>query len=583
MSSFNVMVIGKVSSGKSSFINSLTGSLVSCVSLNRETFRPILYTLTTKGTTKNAWTLSEQLDTKHESNKKHRNDLSLNKLAIDNDIDKSVSELSIPTIFKHDMQLHDFPGMCDADDKENVFDKAIERYIDIIDIVIFIVDASRAFIDKEELEVFKRLQTLIDNNKKNGHYTYYCVVVNKYDDIVDSDLEEIFNGIEKKISCKNIFRYSSHCVLTSQITKTGLYVPKYMYAEVKKILTNGLINIDDKLNYKLRKTKTMTNIESLYFKPTQFVHNSTGQELMTTVSRLGDWDDLVGAMNDVCKDINVNRLNVLKNYVFTGDADKDYKNMDREIKVLKNNGINVDDVYGNIQTYLESSKTTYEYTNRFNKLNSKLFIRILFKKYMVYITNHTNTCVSIIKTFIDGYNKYNYDTKELYDYIITILKDSNVTEDIVYGLCEYNKQILQPYVVDRIYQNVLTWSKSSWYSYSKEWHIYTVFFKQQQVNAILAHLCEYKKDDVKSYCSTLFPKYTNLIRIAEIPHKQLFILHQLDAFRELDKLYQLRITKFIIKNNDKDSKLGSQLFNDSLISQKDFDETVVLMVTNPFK
>lgn len=70
-----IFLIGEVSCGKSSLLNALANGLISCTSLQRETFNPTLYHISKKGTYENIITLKDKLESQHNENEKMRENI----------------------------------------------------------------------------------------------------------------------------------------------------------------------------------------------------------------------------------------------------------------------------------------------------------------------------------------------------------------------------------------------------------------------------------------------------------------------------------------------------------------------------
>lgn len=306
MDSLKVMIIGTTSSGKSSLINSFVGAFISCVSLNRETFNPIIFNLNIEGTLKNAWHTSLQLKNKHEENQKSREEYEklIEKTSEFNSkiikLDETLLEIKLPNIFNKNMELYDCAGLADSNDN-NIFEKVATDLIGKMDVCFFVVDASRAFIDRNEVEELNKIKKIINDNKKIlCQYTYLGIIINKYDDVNDEEIKEIYSKIKNKIGNDiDVFRYSAHCVISQGMIKNGIFVPDFMKKEMTKILKNSSIKITKKLTDRItNKTKP---IKAKYF----------GYNTLIFDELYGDWDNLVGFIDSIYKTINKKREEII--------------------------------------------------------------------------------------------------------------------------------------------------------------------------------------------------------------------------------------------------------------------------------
>ena len=130
-----IFLIGKVSSGKSSLLNALSGNFISNVSLQRETFNPIKFSFSKEGSAENIIELSNKLEEQHKKNEEKRKNL--------NKDDTLIEALKLPELYNYDeLNIIDFPGLDDSDDKDGHFFNLIKKYIHLADIILYVTDAS---------------------------------------------------------------------------------------------------------------------------------------------------------------------------------------------------------------------------------------------------------------------------------------------------------------------------------------------------------------------------------------------------------------------------------------------------------
>lgn len=217
----HISVVGKVSVGKSSFINSfyknLCGErewqLIAGSSIKRETFQPHRYIF---GDTKDTIEIT-----------KNKN------LDVFEFIDINI----IPKC--HIASLIDFPGFDDSGDKRDILNLIFDN---MGDITIFVIDAYRPFIDKSEKEYFNRILKKSENLNKNGIFNEVIVVVNKFDYLDDIELNEMFN--EMKISAK-VFKWCSYASFKGISVNNSVFAEKMKNTIQKASAVISLSDIND--------------------------------------------------------------------------------------------------------------------------------------------------------------------------------------------------------------------------------------------------------------------------------------------------------------------------------------------------
>lgn len=310
MSTKTIALIGEVSSGKSSLLNSFACGFISCVSLQRETFQPLWYQFSKSGHIKNITSISIDLDNVHKNNLKNRESLTNTK----DNLEEKISTLNkICDDFKklpvmhglEDFNLIDFPGLNDSEDKNNNFFKAVQNRISGIDMIIYVTDASRAFVSTSELDQFKKIKNLVKKEEdENDHLVDFIIVVNKFDNVEDEDLNEIYDRIGKKteLSKEKIFRISSHRMLVSGLIKqkVNLYVPEFMRkSEMGKILQNADVSTKNIIN-KI-KEKGIISYDDL-----------VSNEIITN-KFVGDWDGMMLYLKKFPKNYHDYQLKMIEN------------------------------------------------------------------------------------------------------------------------------------------------------------------------------------------------------------------------------------------------------------------------------
>jgi GTPase SAR1 family protein len=241
----NIGLVGKVSSGKSALVSAIAGGFVSNNSLLRETLNPSHYIFSPDGDEHHINVIGDKLakdkagDEVREKIKEMRSDeISRVIRYCDND-NKLPSRYDIGK-----MTITDMAGLDDSDDIKNKFFNVFRHKYTDFDVVMYVTDATQAFRDKSEVDTFNKIKKLIDRHNKIGNYIELIIIINKYDDDDDEDLEKIYNKVimGNYVDQGHVFRISSHKLMIDNIIrhKVDLYVPNdYCVKELKKILKNG--------------------------------------------------------------------------------------------------------------------------------------------------------------------------------------------------------------------------------------------------------------------------------------------------------------------------------------------------------
>jgi GTPase SAR1 family protein len=264
-----IFLVGEVSSGKSSFLNSLAGAYVANASLQRETLKPNLYRFlsdgdsievnkeTKYGGVARVNKITESLEEDHKENEELRDSIENADIAKINNICDESNGLPIGFGLGA-FNVIDFPGINDAEDKTGKFLNIIKENIKSADLILYLTDASTAFQRETELKSFEILCKMVREENKDGHYVDIIIIVNKFDDLTCPDLNQIYDRIPRHSSLEKekVLRFSSHKMMITNIVtnKKTLYVPEFARRELKRILKTSSVIVTPRLNKSLNST-----------------------------------------------------------------------------------------------------------------------------------------------------------------------------------------------------------------------------------------------------------------------------------------------------------------------------------------
>lgn len=268
----NVAIIGAVSAGKSTLLNSLFVEQYSDMKIKRTTMLPQVYQESTS--------IAFDYDPKFiRENNKRINDELINKTESGyklqlNDIVEI--EYQVPKIYNFvklrdgvSLSIYDIPGLNDSRTKD-VYYEYLTKNFHKFDIIIFVVDVMTAFNTMDEIDILNHILKNIRNNKdKYNIENNLIVLVNKCDDIYPQDgklrlepeLEKMFEQanvtIKSKvndiccwlkwyilpISCENSFIYRIY-KRNPSVDLDIKYVNKIGYIEFGKMKWNSFNDTD---------------------------------------------------------------------------------------------------------------------------------------------------------------------------------------------------------------------------------------------------------------------------------------------------------------------------------------------------
>lgn len=249
-----IYCIGLVSSGKSSFINSIAGGFISIPSLIKETRNITNFSFGKKGNVNNLILLSNFLKNIKDSNKNSTDNIKM--------INNSNLLMPIPWKLSSDFEIVDFPGF--SIDDCNPYDNLLSILEDA-DIVLFVSDIVSSMTKNYEFSLFEEIKSKIIQQRNKGNYIEYALILNKYDNIDDDDYNSLYAKISSKITDIPIFRYSSHSMLLDSviINERDIYVPELMLKEfdnkIKKNADSNFIVTKNNNTYSICKNKNVNN------------------------------------------------------------------------------------------------------------------------------------------------------------------------------------------------------------------------------------------------------------------------------------------------------------------------------------
>lgn len=270
------MVVGETNSGKSSFINAFAGGYIANSSIQRETLQPTWYQFSSTVADNNNSTMTDivnQLEACHINNENMRSDMS--KLSeeyistMNTSFTDDSKQLQLPPSFGLvDLSIIDFPGINESGDHSGNFFAAIANRISQVDMVIYVADAVRGFQYESEVQNFKKVRDMITTELDSGHFIDLIVVINKFDNVRDKDLNNIYARISKHIDypTDKIFRCSSYRMLIANVrrNKRTLLVPTFVRPEINKILKGTGIAVSRELKRKLKSTGKISYEDLVY-------------------------------------------------------------------------------------------------------------------------------------------------------------------------------------------------------------------------------------------------------------------------------------------------------------------------------
>jgi predicted GTPase len=294
-----ILLVGDIGTGKSSLLHALACGFLSPISMFKGMVSPKEFHFSTEGLEKNIAILTNKIDDKDNTlDNKHS-------LSCENSSENQ-QEVKIP--IRHE-ELTDFKiiDTCGVDDNDS-FNLSVCEQIKECDLVLYVMSATKTPIEIKKLLI---VLTKISHEINEGHYIEIVVVVNKFDDIHDKDLNKAYQQISDKIlptTYKNkIFRISGHKFLISNIIKNKiiLYVPKFLRKELQYILKNANVNVSKRIKDYLNQHNIIKHDMLEYSIELEERDNDDD-------NKSGDWDHFINYLSEFLSSVHKNIYNTLE-------------------------------------------------------------------------------------------------------------------------------------------------------------------------------------------------------------------------------------------------------------------------------
>lgn len=417
----NLCILGCVSVGKSTILNSILCEDISQTKIKRTSMLPTIFIESKNPNTiinyskynKEIKEINEELIKMTEEGKT---------IQIDNYNDKmyyQIQKINLEISKKYNVTLCDMPGLNDAKTKKNYYDY-LKKNFEKFNIVLLIIDINSGTNTSDEIDIINFICECISKNNELDKKTKLIVIANKIDDMN-------WNMNENKLEFGN----EEHEEMYNQITKTmNDYTKKYKIKEnFEKIIplcgsNSFLFRMIDKKgkNYELTKSQMIkigTSEKGQKFKYLSLEEQNkiitniiSDKNFVRDMIKLSGFEEL---NNTMLKCIENNSCEFVK------------KNIMYEFKQVGQSNINdFDDTYlKKIIILSKLIKFDYdEFENQFNKIFKELtkeFIKKLsdenFDDFMLFYNYYELEYISNVKKIIELKN--NCENYKLFDLVIS--------------------------------------------------------------------------------------------------------------------------------------------------------------------
>jgi GTPase SAR1 family protein len=310
-----IINIGAISSGKTSLLCALTGNLSSPTAKKAETAKPYAFNLSTEGTIENAIYVAKQVSAMKTKNKEIFADLKNAKTQKEmNDMETEIgsvnkSLLCKPILSDLNIEITDFPGFGDNNDRNGQIMKAFTAIYSQYDVINYVCDAEQPFIREDQVTSIRKVIDLIEKSEEETQTNIKLLItVTKYDDFgdeEDEELKDMYENIPKQILSG----------ITIEKTKKKYTIPKSDIYRVNNYLMFAA-RCHDKFYVAPESKQEMSNItknlfgrkfnlvvtDGAWVKPKKF------KNLNVCNGKNGDWDGLVSRLKSMTEKIDEFRV-----------------------------------------------------------------------------------------------------------------------------------------------------------------------------------------------------------------------------------------------------------------------------------
>ena len=212
--SIRIGLVGPVSCGKSTLLNSICVNQYEEMKIKRTTMLPSVYKESNQMIYKNKKETQKVYEKNKEMNRQiYNKEIELtneNCIATENIIPQIENFVDLPkNIF---LDLYDIPGLNDAKTRD-IYYKWIENNFDQLDVIFHIVDINSPLNKSDEIDILKMIVKNIENEKiKNNREVFLLTIINKCDEMeLDDDNDFIFDEEESE-NYEQIIKYTQDTI-----------------------------------------------------------------------------------------------------------------------------------------------------------------------------------------------------------------------------------------------------------------------------------------------------------------------------------------------------------------------------------
>lgn len=398
----NIAVLGNVSSGKSTLLNSLFLEEFTSMNICRNTMVPQIYRELNNNKKKEVKEAKEINKVVSELNDELKLKMENPDYVFETDMKPvefyihKLKELNIcqKNIY---MSFYDTPGLNDSKNHQLYYNYAKENFQDF-DVILYLIDLKTGLNTKDEVDL---LNFICKNSCKYGKYV--IPIINKSDDmtmeneclVCDSKYKDNYNNIIKMLN-----EYSSKYYNT-KFAEPILYSAQesYMYRMLLK-------NPDWELKEELRNTIGYNDMGKKYFTLTNEERIIKVKEIVKdeyfikTMIKMCGYSDLFDTMKKILN--TVNQYNICKKKILSK-----YSYLIDSVDINKTNIVDIYDKFSKI--YEESIKLQEIFEIKQNILDADETIKVLFNKMLCNNNNQELEEIIELKNCIEQLEKHEFN------------------------------------------------------------------------------------------------------------------------------------------------------------------------------